>query len=258
MPNAARVAMVREGPVAVLALDHPPGNRLTQSMLQDLFSLVNGLGKAADILVVVVTAKGGRAFCEGLDEVEWAAFSPKEVSLLRTLAQQAALGIQRARLVSDLRDKIDQLERAQQQLVQKERLERELELARQVQQSMLPRSFPHLPGFHFVARNEPARQVGGDFYEVIRLDEDRFGVAIADVSDKALPAALYMALTRSLLRAEAPRQPSPQAVLSNINRLLLELGDGNSFVTLFYAVVDGNSRRMVYSRAGHDRPLLLR
>ena len=78
MPNAARVAMVREGPVAVLALDHPPGNRLTQSMLQDLFSLVNGLEKDADILVVVVTAKGGRAFCEGLDEVEWAAFSPKE------------------------------------------------------------------------------------------------------------------------------------------------------------------------------------
>jgi serine phosphatase RsbU (regulator of sigma subunit) len=186
------------------------------------------------------------------------AFLPKEVSLLRTLAQQAALGIQRARLVGDLRDKIDQLERAQQQLVQKERLERELELARQVQQSMLPRSFPHLPGFRFVARNEPARQVGGDFYDVVRLDEDRFGVAIADVSDKGLPAALYMALTRSLLRAEAPRQPSPQAVLSNINRLLLELGDGNSFVTIFYAVVDGNSRRMVYSRAGHDRPLLLR
>ncbi|HII41276.1 MAG TPA: enoyl-CoA hydratase/isomerase family protein [Thermoplasmata archaeon] len=72
------MAMVREGPVAVLALDHPPGNRLTQSMLQDLFSLVNGLEKDADILVVVVTAKGGRAFCEGLDEVEWAAFSPKE------------------------------------------------------------------------------------------------------------------------------------------------------------------------------------
>ena len=186
------------------------------------------------------------------------AFSPKEVSLLKTLAQQAALGIQRARLVGDLRDKIDQLENAQQQLVQKERLERELELARQVQQSMLPRSFPPLPGFHFVARNEPARQVGGDFYEVIRLDEDRFGVAIADVSDKGLPAALYMALTRSLLRAEAPRQSSPQAVLSNVNRLLLELGDGDSFVTLFYAVVDRSSRHMVYSRAGHDRPLLLR
>jgi serine phosphatase RsbU (regulator of sigma subunit) len=186
------------------------------------------------------------------------AFSPKEISLLKTLAQQAALGIQRARLVGDLRDKIDQLERAQQQLAQKERLERELELARQVQQSMLPRSFPTIPGFAFVARNEPARQVGGDFYDVIQLDEGRFGVAIADVSDKGLPAALYMALTRSLLRAEARLQPSPQAVLGNVNQLLLELGDADSFVTLFYGVVDRASHRMAYSRAGHDRPLLLR
>jgi serine phosphatase RsbU (regulator of sigma subunit) len=186
------------------------------------------------------------------------AFTPKDVSLLRTLAQQAALGIQRARLVSDLRDKIDQLEQAQAELASKERLERELELARQVQQSMLPRSFPHIPGFQIVARNTPARHVGGDFYDVIQLDSDHFGIAIADVSDKGLPAALYMALTRSLLRAESRRWPSPRAVLSNVNQLLLELGDGSTFVTVFYGVVDRVSRRMVYSRAGHDRPLLLR
>jgi serine phosphatase RsbU (regulator of sigma subunit) len=186
------------------------------------------------------------------------AFAPREVSLLKTIAQQAALGIQRARLIADLRDKIDQLEHAQAELARKERLERELELARQVQQSMLPRSFPQITGFQFAARNTPARQVGGDFYDVIRLDSDHFGVAIADVSDKGLPAALYMALTRSLLRAEAPRQRSPQAVLRNVNRLLLELGDGSTFVTVFYAVVDRSARRMLYSRAGHDRPLLLR
>jgi sigma-B regulation protein RsbU (phosphoserine phosphatase) len=185
-------------------------------------------------------------------------FSPKEISLLRTLAQQAALGIQRARLVGDLRDKIDQLEQAQAELASKERLERELELARQVQQSMLPRSFPLISGFRFAARNTPARQVGGDFYDVIPLDADHFGVAIADVSDKGLPAALYMALTRSLLRAEAPRQSSPVAVLSDVNQLLLELGDGSTFVTLFYGMVDRHTGRMLYSRAGHDRPLLLR
>lgn len=186
------------------------------------------------------------------------AFSPKEVSLLQTLAQQAALGIQRARLVDDLRSKITELEDAQQELAKKERLERELELAHQVQQSMLPRSFPEIPGFRFIAHNEPARQVGGDFYDVIQLDKERFGVAIADVSDKGLPAALYMALTRSLLRAEARRQPSPEIVLNNINQLLLELGDGKSFVTLFYGVVERASRRMRYCRAGHDRPFLLR
>jgi serine phosphatase RsbU (regulator of sigma subunit) len=91
------------------------------------------------------------------------AFSPREVSLLWTLAQQAALGIQRAHLVDDLRNKIDQLEQAQAELASKERLEHELELARQVQQSMLPRSFPHIPGFQFAARNTPARQVGETF-----------------------------------------------------------------------------------------------
>jgi serine phosphatase RsbU (regulator of sigma subunit) len=185
-------------------------------------------------------------------------FAPKDVSLLRTLAQQAALGIQRARLVGDLRDKINQLEQAQAELASKERLERELELARQVQQSMMPRNFPDIPGFRFIAHNNPARHVGGDFYDVIQLDTDHFGVAIADVSDKGLPAALYMALTRSLLRAESRRWSSPQAVLSNVNLLLLELGDGSTFVTVFYGVVDRATHRMVYSRAGHDRPLLLR
>jgi serine phosphatase RsbU (regulator of sigma subunit) len=187
-----------------------------------------------------------------------ASFSPKEISLLQTLAQQTALGIQRARLIDDLRNKIIQLEAAQDELAKKERLERELELARQVQQSMLPQDFPEIPDFRFSARNKPAHQVGGDFYDVVSLDDERFGVLIADVSDKGMPAALYMALTRSMLRAEARRQSSPRAVLSNVNRLLLELGDGKTFVTLFYGVVERSSRRMIYSRAGHDRPLLLR
>jgi len=115
-----------------------------------------------------------------------------------------------------------------------------------------------VPGYGFAARNEPARQVGGDFYDVIRLDADRFGVVIADVSDKGMPAALYMALTRSLLLAEARRERSPRAVLANVKRLLLELGDPNMFVSVFYGVVEGATRRLTYARAGHDRPLLLR
>jgi serine phosphatase RsbU (regulator of sigma subunit) len=184
-------------------------------------------------------------------------FAPKEVSLLRTLAQQVALGIQRARLITDLRNKIIELEDAQAELAKKERLERDLELARQVQQSMLPHDFPEIAGFQIAARNQPARQVGGDFYDVILLDNDRFGVSIADVSDKGLPAALYMALTRSLLRAEARRGQSPLTVLNSVNRLLLELGDGKSFVTLFYGIIDRQDGRMVYARAGHERPYLL-
>ncbi|MCP4541282.1 MAG: SpoIIE family protein phosphatase [Chloroflexi bacterium] len=171
-------------------------------------------------------------------------FEPGELALLQTFANQAALAIQRAGLIEDL--------------LQKERMERELELARQVQQSVLPRTFPQVPGYTFAAQNEPARQVGGDFYDVFSLDSDRFGVVIADVSDKGMPAALYMALTRSLLLAEARRERSPCAVLDNVNRLLLELGEPNMFVSVFYGVVEIVTQRMTYTRAGHDRPLLLR
>ena len=185
-------------------------------------------------------------------------FNPGDIALLRTLANQAALAMERAELIDDLRAKIVQLESAQAKLVEKERLERELELARQVQESLLPRSFPQYLGYTFAARCVPAHQVGGDFYDVLRLDEHRFGVVIADVSDKGMPAALFMALTRSLLLAEAEREISPCAVLTHVNRLLLTLAQSEMFVAVFYGVVDTRDRSLVYARAGHDRPLLLR
>lgn len=186
------------------------------------------------------------------------AFAPGHEALLQTFAQQAALAMQRAGLINRLRDKISQLEAAQAALAQKERMERELELARQVQQSVLPRTFPRIPGYTFAAHNQPARQVGGDFYDVLRLDDDHFGIAIADVSDKGMPAALYMALTRSLLLAEARRERSPAIVLANVNQLLLQLGQPSMFVTVFYGVVARETRRLTYARAGHDRPIWLR
>lgn len=189
---------------------------------------------------------------------EASCFAPGELSLLQTFANQAALAIQRAELFEQLRDKIGELETAHDELAVKERMERELELAREVQQSVLPKSFPRLPGYEFAAHNEPARQVGGDFYDLILLDEDRFGVVIGDVSDKGMPSALYMALTRSLILAEARRERSPSTVLSGVNQLLRELGDPNMFVSVFYGVVEQNKRRLTYARAGHDYPILLR
>jgi serine phosphatase RsbU (regulator of sigma subunit) len=185
-------------------------------------------------------------------------FAPGEVALLQTFANQAAVALQRAGLVQQLQSKIALLEAAQVELAKKERLEHELDLARQVQQSMLPQSFPQVPGCVFVARSEPARQVGGDFYDVIALPDGRVGLVIADVSDKGMPAALYMALTRSLLRAEAQRIASPAAALRQLNRLLLELGNPSMFVTLFYGLLEPANRQFTYARAGHNRPLLLR
>ncbi len=185
-------------------------------------------------------------------------FHPGAIALLQTFANQAAIAIQRAGLIENLQEKIAQLEAAQEGLAQKERMERELELAREVQQAVLPRTFPKIPGYHFAARNQPARQVGGDFYDVIDLGAGRFGLVVADVSDKGMPAAVYMALARSLIVAEARRDESPVAVLRSVNDLLRELGRARMFVTVFYGIVDGPARTMVYARAGHDRPLLLR
>jgi sigma-B regulation protein RsbU (phosphoserine phosphatase) len=185
-------------------------------------------------------------------------FQPGAVALLQTFANQAAIAIQRAGLIESLREKITQLEAAQEGLAQKERMERELELAREVQQAVLPRTFPAVRGYTFAAQYRPARQVGGDFYDVIHLGPGRFGLVVADVSDKGMPAAVYMALTRSLMVAEARREASPCAVLHNVNKLLLELGQARMFVTVFYGVVEAARHRLTYTRAGHNRPLLVR
>ena len=149
-----------------------------------------------------------------------------------------------------------ELQEAQAALVEKERLERELELARELQQSILPQEFPTLPGFNCAARSRPAWQVGGDFYDVIRLSKGRVGLVMADVSDKGLAAALYMALTRSLIHAEARHSSSPRQVLLNVHRLLLEISQSDMFVTAFYGVLDPTDGALRYARAGHDRPLL--
>lgn len=185
-------------------------------------------------------------------------FAPGETAMLQTFANQAALALQRAGLVKDLRSKITQLEAAQVELAEKERMQHEMELARQVQRSVLPQTFPEIPGFQFGAGYQAARQVGGDFYDVINLDSEHFAIAIADVSDKGMPAALFMALTRSLLLAQARIDRSPLQVLMKVNELLQELSVSDMFVTIFYGVIDRTHSKLSYVRAGHDRPVLIR
>jgi sigma-B regulation protein RsbU (phosphoserine phosphatase) len=161
----------------------------------------------------------------------------------------------------ELAQALRQLREAQAALVEKERLDHELELAHGLQQSILPQAFPELSGASFGADNRPARQVGGDFYDVIPLSGERIGLVMADVSDKGMAAALYMALTRSLIRAEARHHASPRQVLLSTHRLLLEMTQDNMtqasmFVTVFYGVLELGSGTLRYVRAGHDCPLL--
>jgi serine phosphatase RsbU (regulator of sigma subunit) len=167
------------------------------------------------------------------------------------------------RTIRDLQEKnlqltlaYEQLKAAQAHLIEKERMEKELEVAREIQQSMVPRKLPRLPGFDFGARMMPARAVGGDFFDFIPLSESTVGIVIGDVSDKGVPAALFMALTSSLLRAEARRATSVGDALRHVHRQLLEINDSGMFVSLLYGVLNGATREFRYARAGHELPLL--
>lgn len=165
-------------------------------------------------------------------------------------------------MIEDLRSKnrelalaYEELQAAQASLVEMERLEHELNLARELQQSILPHEFPSVGGVTCAARSQPARQVGGDFYDVIPMGERRLGLVMADVSDKGMPAALYMALVRSLIRAEVVHSDSPREVLLSVHRLLTNISQASMFVTVFYGVLDLPRGSLRYARAGHDRPL---
>jgi phosphoserine phosphatase RsbU/P len=166
--------------------------------------------------------------------------------------------------IRDLQDKNRQLtqayldlQTAQAQIIEQETLARELQVARNIQEHMLPRSLPNMAGFDFSACMVPARVVSGDFYDFIPLDDDRLAIVVADVCGKSLPAALLMALTRSLLRAEASRDNPSGDVLRSVNRHLLDMNDSRTFVTMLYGVLHRRTREFVYVRAGHELPLVL-
>ena len=137
------------------------------------------------------------------------------------------------------------------------RLEREMEIARNTQLSILPEKLPDPIGYDFGALMVPARAVGGDFYDFIPMKDNHWGIMIGDVADKGLPAALYMTLTYSLLRSEATRETSPDQALVNVNHYLLGMNASNMFVTVLCGILDTRSHKFSYARAGHLAPLIL-
>ncbi len=151
----------------------------------------------------------------------------------------------------------DELKAAQAELVEKEKLERELEVAREIQMSLLPQKLPALAGFEFGAMMRPAQAVGGDFYDVFPLGEGQVGVIIGDVADKGIPAAIFMAQVHALIYAEAVRKVSPGEVLQKVNALMQEMNASGQFVTVVYGFVDAKAGTFNYARAGHELPFLL-
>lgn len=156
-----------------------------------------------------------------------------------------------------LRRAYEELKAAQAQLIEKETMERELQVANRIQMSILPHSTPDLTGVDFGTKLVPMRGVGGDFFDFVPFGPELAGIAIGDVSGHGVPAALLMTTTLTLLRAESRRSRSPREVLLEVNRQLLGLRLNDMFVTMLYGVLDSTTGEFTYSRAGHELPILV-
>jgi serine phosphatase RsbU (regulator of sigma subunit)/anti-sigma regulatory factor (Ser/Thr protein kinase) len=173
-------------------------------------------------------------------------YSRDDRKLLENLAAQAAPAVRVAQLVREQEAEIRT----------RERLQQEMQVARLIQQHFLPRDVPHVAGWEVAAHYEPARAVGGDFYDFIELPNGQLGLVIGDVTDKGVPAALVMSATRTLLRASAQRMLAPGDVLERVNDVLVDDIPPNMFVTCLYAVLELASGRLRYANAGHNLPYL--
>ncbi|MBM3269572.1 MAG: SpoIIE family protein phosphatase, partial [Candidatus Sericytochromatia bacterium] len=177
-------------------------------------------------------------------EVSVRGFGPRDLALLEAVANQVAVALGRVDLVEAL--------------ARRERMERELQIARDVQQALLPKRMPAGPGFALAASSLPALEVGGDFHDVVRLPDGRVGLLIGDVAGKGVPAALLMATLLSGFRAIAPSEPAPDRVLGRLNDLLIaHRASHGVFATALYAIFDPASRTLELACAGHTPPLAM-
>ncbi len=171
-------------------------------------------------------------------------FSRQQLRMLQALCDHAAVAIHNARRL--------QLERAQHAA-----LDREAEEAHSIQQALLPKSSPYIPGFVISGRSVPARAVGGDWYDFIPFEDGRWGIVLADVSGKGTAAALLMSATRGMLRSLAEGCCGPGEVLTRLNQLLLNDFPAGKFVTMVYAVLDPKKHTVTFANAGHLLPLFI-
>ncbi len=171
------------------------------------------------------------------------AFPPEQLRLLQALCSHVAVAVQNARLF-------------QRERQERERMSREAHEARVIQQALLPKSSPYVPGFAISGLSIPAGAVGGDWYDFIPLSDGKWGLVLADVSGKGTAAALLMSATRGMLRSLAEAGCGPGEVLARLNDLMVQDFPSGKFVTMVYAVLDPASRKLTFANAGHLRPLL--
>jgi phosphoserine phosphatase RsbU/P len=171
-----------------------------------------------------------------------APFTQSDFVVFKSISEQSAFALYNAIIYSEANEK--------------KRLDHDLEIARDIQRILLPAEAPAINGFEISGINVPARQVSGDYFDYIKIDDERLGVAIADVSGKGVPASLIMAICRSVLRSQASQNSSPSDVLKKVNRQLYPDIKEDMFISMAYLVLDHARNGVTLSRAGHDAPLL--
>ena len=214
--------------------NHPSFRDAFTRYTEDVSALLSPLRHAGKDLGVLVVA---RRHQDG-------GFSQNDFTVFRSAAEQSSFAIGNARIHREAHEK-----RA---------MEGELQNAREVQRILLPQEDPVVPGFRISGTNLPARIISGDYYDYLDLGDGKFGIVIADVSGKGLPAGLLMAMCRSALRSVAPGKTSPSEVLAAVNRQLFPDIREDMFISMAYAILDPASGRLKVARAGHDPALLFR
>lgn len=258
-PASAPATEAPARPPVVVPLDIPPTDPLIEYLQRNVSGVVDierlnldsegvrALRQAGIRLALPLVSQGELVGLINLGERRSEQdYSSDDRRLLGNLATQAAPAVRVAQLVRQ--QQLEALER--------QRIEQELRVARLIQQTLLPKDVPHVAGWEVDAYYQPARAVGGDFYDFIPYPDGRLGFVIGDVTDKGVPAALVMATTRSLLRSAAERFESPSAILERTNELLVEDIPPRMFVTCLFGLLNPESGHFVYANAGHDVPYL--
>jgi sigma-B regulation protein RsbU (phosphoserine phosphatase) len=204
----------------------------------------SSLGASSVMVAPLLYAKQNMGVLALANSRMGAPFSQNDFVVFKSIAEQSAFALYNAIIYSEANEK--------------KRLDHDLEIARDIQRILLPAESPKVSGFEIAGLNVPARQVSGDYFDYITVDEERLGVAIADVSGKGVPASLIMAICRSVLRSQAIGNPSPADVLQKVNRQLYPDIKEDMFISMAYLVLDHVRSAVTLARAGHDAPLLYR
>lgn len=228
----------------IAAVDSPQLPTDTVHVVRATDWLTTVLG-ASSIMAISLNAQGRLvgSMLVGISEEDRRRLSNRRLNILNGIAQQAATAVVNNQLYKESADRL--------------RLQQELDVAREIQESFLPSGSPEIPGLTVASYWQAARQVSGDFYDFIPRDDGTWGILIADVADKGVPAALFMALSRTILRTVGINRRDPAEVLIRVNEIINYDAESDLFVTVHYALWDPHTGTLSYANGGHNPPLLL-